>query len=205
MSAPSLERRQALLDEALRFIDPRLAQRVAGEFAAALGAPPRCQPNARGGIVLAGHRAAGKTRLLPIVAAALDRPAVDLDAQIALRAGRSARDLFSRDPAAFRAAERARFAEVPERSVVAVGGGFLSLHADLLTAFLTVEVPISEATYRERLLADRDRPRLRPELEIDAELAQVFREREVAHATVPRWSLAEFAAWVRLPEGGSEP
>jgi shikimate kinase len=198
-SGPSPDARDALLARVLPLVDPRLSEQVTRDFEEARLEWPRPAVGFRLGVVLAGHRAAGKSRLLPVVADVLARPAVDLDREIERHAGRPVRELFAAAPSDFRRIERERFTELDPGVVVAVGGGFLSLHADLLRDVLTVEVPVTEATYRERLLIDGTRPRLRPELPAEDEVAQVFRERDVAHARVPRWSLAQFLAWAPFP------
>jgi shikimate kinase len=144
----------------------------------------------RGHVVLVGHRGAGKTTLLAPLAERLGRPAVDLDVLIASRAGSSARALFERSEAAFRAAEREAFLSVGSPSVIAAGGGFLSHHRDLLEGHTPVLVPIDFETYRRRMLADTSRPRLRPQLSVEEEIASVFSEREALHAAVPTMPLS---------------
>lgn len=147
-------------------------------------AAPRRSDGLKGHVVLVGHRGAGKTTALRPLAERLGRPAVDLDALIAEREGTSIRELFARSEATFRAAERAAFLSVRGEAVISAGGGFLANHADLLDGHTPVLVPIDFETYRERLLRDRNRPRLRPELPLDEEIATVFAEREKLHARV---------------------
>ena len=48
------------------------------------------------------------------------------------------------------------------------------------------------ASYRERLLADTSRPRLRPGVSLEEEIATVFHEREALHARVPTVPLVDF-------------
>jgi shikimate kinase len=147
-------------------------------------------------VALVGHRSAGKSRLLPLLSRWTGLPGWDLDEVIAERAGQSVASLFTRSPSAFREAERAAFASltgsVRGPALVATGGGFLSLHADLLRGHTAVLVPITFETYRTRLLADRTRPRLRPELTIEEELTQVYAEREREHAATLTVSLFDF-------------
>lgn len=150
-------------------------------------------------VVLAGHRAAGKTRLLPRVAKALGRSGVDLDAELERRSGTALRAWFESDERGFRIAERDVFRSLPPGIVVAVGGGFLSHHADALRGCITVEVPISFETYAERLLADTTRPRLRPELSLEDELREIYIEREYRHAEARPSSLIDFM--VKLVRG----
>lgn len=150
-------------------------------------------------VVLAGHRAAGKTQLLQPVAKALGRHGVDLDAELVRRHERPLREWIESDERGFRAAERDTFRSLPSGLVVAVGGGFLSLHAELLKGCVTVEVPISFETYVERLKQDPTRPRLRPELSLDQELREVYSEREFRHAAARPLSLIDFM--LRLVRG----
>ena len=152
---------------------------------------PARSPELRGHVVLVGHRGAGKSRVLRPLAERLGRPAVELDALIAEREGMPVRALFERSEADFRAAERRAFASVPGRAVIAAGGGFLSHHADLLEGHTPVLVPIDFETYRARLLADVSRPRLKPGLPLEEEIATVFAEREALHARVKTVPLAE--------------
>jgi shikimate kinase len=170
-------------------VDPRLAPSVREE----LGRPgPTLLPTEGQTVVLGGHRAAGKTRLLPLVSALLGRPGLDLDAELERRSGRSLRDWVAEDTEGFRAAERRLLLELPRGSVVAVGGGFLSNHPEALTACYTLLVPVSFETYRERLLADATRPRLRPGMSLEEEIHSVYHQRRVLHARVPTVSLADF-------------
>ena len=143
-------------------------------------------------VALVGHRAAGKSRLLPLVCRWTGLPGVDLDRLIAESAGQDLASFFNIDPAAFRAAERRAFASIRGPAVVATGGGFLSLHADLLRDHTAVLVPITFETYRARLLGDASRPRLRPQLSLEDEIAQVYIEREERHAAVQTIPLLEF-------------
>jgi shikimate kinase len=148
-------------------LDPRLRDAFLSDVA-------RAEPvSLKGHVVLVGHRAAGKSRLLEPLARRLVRPAVDLDAQIP-----GDRVLFERSQADFRRAERAAFLAIAQPSVIAAGGGFLFHHADLLEGHTAVLVPVTFETYCERLRADTTRPRLRPELSFDEELETVFRERD---------------------------
>lgn len=150
-------------------------------------------------VVLAGHRAAGKTLMLPRVAKALERPGVDLDAELQRRHQRSLKEWVEADERDFRIAERAAFRSLPTGLVVAVGGGFLSQHAELLRGCVVVEVPISFETYVERLTADLTRGRLRPEVPIDQELREIYSEREFRHAAARPLSLIDFM--LRLVRG----
>ncbi len=143
-------------------------------------------------VVLAGHRAAGKSSLLPHVAALLGRPAIDLDAELARAHGGPIREWFERDRASFRRAEKEAFLRLPRGVVVAVGGGFLSQHPGALVGCVVVEVPITFQTYAERLRADPTRPRLDPDVPLEQELRTVFEERTRLHRQARPLSLADF-------------
>jgi shikimate kinase len=189
MSERSAETRRQLLEQILDAVDPRLSpglrQALARPGATAI-------PEAGQTVVLAGHRTAGKTRLLPLVGRLLGRTGLDLDAELERASGRSLRSWVAEDPVAFRAAERRALLEVAPGSLVAVGGGFLSHHPEALAGLFTLVVPISFETYRERLLADTSRPRLRPGVSLEEEISTVFHEREALHARVPTVPLVDF-------------
>lgn len=189
MSEPSVDARRQVLEQILEAVDPRLSPRLR-ESVAQPG--PTALPKPGQSVVLAGHRAAGKTRLLPLVGRLLGRVGVDLDAQLERGAGRPLRAWVAEDPATFRAAERRALLELAPEGLVAVGGGFLSHHPDALEGFFTLLVPVSFETYRERLLADTSRPRLRPGLSLEEEISTVFHEREAVHARVPTVPLGDF-------------
>ncbi len=181
-----------------RHLDPRLRDGLAAEFGRRASEQTEGLP--RGvTIVLAGHRGAGKSTVLPFVAAAFNRPAIDLDVELERRAGRSVRSWFEADVASFRAAEREVFASLPAGAVVAVGGGFLSLHGDLLRDCHTVLVPVTWETFVERLTADTSRPRLRPELSLQQELEAVWTERETKHQQVKTVSFVDLVLSMRRP------
>lgn len=150
-------------------------------------------------VVLVGHRAAGKSTLLPKVAAALSRPGIDLDEVLARRSGRSLRDWVRDDEAGFRVAEREAFEALPAGVVVAAGGGFLATHATALRDCVAVLVPVSFETYRERLLADATRPRLRPGVPLEVELHDVYAAREALHRRARPMDFVEFV--LRLERG----
>lgn len=179
--------RAALLREILDAVDERVRP---GETDIVQRLSPSGRPAPR--VVLAGHRAAGKTRLLPLISSWCGVPGFDLDAEITERTGRTPREWIELDVSRFRALERETFAALPTPAVIAVGGGFLSLHPELLEGSTPVLVPVSFETYRERLLVDRERPRLRPALTLEEEIATVFAEREKLHASTRTWSLTDF-------------
>jgi shikimate kinase len=150
-------------------------------------------------VVLAGHRAAGKTTLLPQVASLLGRPSIDLDRELELRHGRLLREWVTTDVEGFRRAEKELFLSLPHGGVVAVGGGFLSHHPDALWGTVTVLVPISFETYVERLSADATRPRLLPSLSLAQELQELFFEREEKHRAARPMGFVEFLLRARQP------
>lgn len=179
-----------MLPEWLAVLDPRLQEKLAAEVARGHLAPAEPLPRART-VVLAGHRASGKSSLLPFVATALGRPGVDLDAELERTTGRPLRDWVRGDQPGFRRAERALFESLPQGALVAVGGGFLAHHAQVLQHAVVVLLPLSFETYAERLRADVTRPRLRPDLPLEQELSQVFEEREALHQKVPTLGVPE--------------
>ncbi len=189
MSAPSAEERRLVVDEVLGSVDPRLAPGLR-ETLARPG--PTALPLPGQTVVLAGHRSAGKTRLLPLVARLLGRTGLDLDAHLERTHGRPLRTWVAEAPAEFRAAERRALLELPPGGLVAVGGGFLSHHGEALAGHFTLLVPVTFDTYRERLLVDQTRPRLRPGVSLEEELHIVFHEREALHARVPTVALVDF-------------
>ncbi len=83
-----------------------------------------------------------------------------------------------------------------------MGGGFLSHHADALRGCLAVLIPVTFETYVERLRADATRPRLRPELTLDAELREIYFEREELHRAARPLALVDFLLRARQ---GSRP
>ncbi|SEN05479.1 shikimate kinase [Stigmatella aurantiaca] len=182
MPQRSAEARRLLLEQLLDAVDPRLNARLRQ---ALLLPGPLALPSREQTVVLAGHRSAGKTRVLPLMTELLGRPGVDLDAELERTTGRVLKTWVAEDPKAFRAAERQALQRMPAGSLVAVGGGFLSHHPDALTGCFTLIIPVSFETYRERLLADTTRPRLRPGLSLEEEISTVFHEREGLHARVP--------------------
>jgi shikimate kinase len=189
MSAPSAEERQRLVERILDSVDPRLAPGL--REALARPGPARL-PAAGQTVAIGGHRSAGKSRVLPLVGRLLGRAGVDLDAHLEHLHGRPLRTWVAEAPAEFRAAERRALRELPPGGLVSLGGGFLAHHADALEGLFTLLIPISFPTYRERLLSDQTRPRLRPELSLEEELSSVFHEREALHARVPTVALVDF-------------
>lgn len=200
MSGPSAEQRHTLVEGILEAVDPRLSPTLREEIARP---GPRALPAEGQTVVIGGHRAAGKTRLLPLVSQLLGRPGMDLDHELERRQGRTLRDWVAKEPNSFRLAERGLFLELPRGSLVAVGGGFLSHHAETLPHCYTLLVSVSFETYRERLLADTTRPRLRPGMSLEEEITSLYHQRTVLHSRVHTVSLAEFLRCFVTP--GSEP
>jgi shikimate kinase len=189
MPKRSADDRRQTVEQLLDAIDPRLSPRLR-ELLSAPG--PAVLPAQGQTVVIAGHRCAGKTRLLPLVSRLLGRPGLDLDLELERASGRLLKTWVAEDPKAFRAAERQALLNLPPGSLVTVGGGFLSHHPDALAGMFTFVVPVSFETYRERLLADTTRPRLRPGLSLEEEISTVFHEREALHARVPTVPLVDF-------------
>ena len=82
-------------------VDARLQDALLAEFARRRG--ERLDGIPRGvTVVLAGHRAAGKSTLLPHVARALGREGLDLDVELARRSGRALREWLVEDERGFR-------------------------------------------------------------------------------------------------------
>ncbi len=150
-------------------------------------------------VVLVGHRAAGKSTLLPHVAALLGRQGFDLDDELERVHRRPIKAWVTEDVDSFRQHERRLFLTMPRGSVVAVGGGFLSHNKPLLRDCLPVLVPITFETYVDRLQHDKKRPRLRPDLTIREELQTIYDQRAVAHQQVRTMSVAELLARSERP------
>ena len=200
MSGPSAEQRHPLVEKILEAVDPRLAPSLREELARP---GPRSRPTPEQTVVIAGHRAAGKTRLLPLVSGLLGRSGVDLDHELERRHARPLREWVTKDSESFRQAERALFLELPRGSLVAVGGGFVAYHAETLHPCYSLLVPISFETYRERLLADTTRPRLRPGMSLEEEIRTIYEQRSLLHAGARMVSLVEFLRSFVSP--GSQP
>jgi shikimate kinase len=108
-------------------------------------------------LVLLGLPGAGKSTIGPLVARALGREFVDLDAAIEVREGRAVREIFaSAGEAAFRAAERALTADLLAEGrpplVLAPGGGWIEDPANrarlgeaAAAVYLRVSVPVALA------------------------------------------------------------
>jgi shikimate kinase len=183
----------AWLESVLEKLDPRVRDEVRRSALATADDPPGL-PSSQ--VVLVGQRASGKSVLLPLLAPRLRLPAFDLDREMEHRHGRRILEWFTADAAGFRQAEREIFLALPPSCVVAAGGGFLFHHADLLGSALAVWVPVSLETYRERMRADVERPRLRPDVSLEDELTTVFWERERSREGHVTWPLGRLLAAV---------
>jgi shikimate kinase/3-dehydroquinate synthase len=138
-------------------------------------------------IYLSGPMGAGKSTIARRLAASLGRPAVDLDAAIEARAGRSVADLFrERGEAAFRDLEAElalEHAEHREPLVVALGGGTVVRDAVRRALVTTGHVLTLDA--RPEVLAARTAGSARPLLagtDAASRLAALRAERAAAYA-----------------------
>ncbi len=151
-------------------------------------------------IVLVGMRGCGKSTLGRALAARLGRPFVDLDDEIARRAGCTADELLAgRGEAAFREHEAAALADAATLSghVIATGGGavlhgrpFAALAATGLVVYL--QAPL-------QLLVARGALRRRPPL-TDLPHAQ-----EVSELLQRREPLYLASAQITIPVGNADP
>ena len=143
-------------------------------------------------LVITGFMGTGKSAVGEAVARRLGRPFVDMDTEIAARAGKSVARIFAEEgEATFRRREAALCAELAAREglVIATGGGALvnaesrrrMLAVDTVVC-LTADVPtILRRTQAEggaaRPLLQTHDPR--------AEIERLLAEREAAYATIP--------------------
>ena len=108
-------------------------------------------------LLLVGLSGAGKTTVGRLVAAALGAPFVDLDEEVARRAGRTIAEVFGEEgESVFRALESAcaRDALAGAPAVVAAGGGYfddpanrLAANVGALTVYLDVEPAAAAARH----------------------------------------------------------
>lgn len=121
-------------------------------------------------ITLVGYRGTGKSSVAPALAARLRWEAVDADAEIERRAGRSIREIFERDgEPAFRAHERGVLADLLSRDglVIAAGGGAVldgQTRLRMRSAGPVVWLQASVETILARLSADETTAGRRPAL-----------------------------------------
>lgn len=121
-------------------------------------------------ITLVGYRGTGKSTIAGALAARLGWTAIDADAEIESRAGRSIREIFATaGEGEFRRQERAVLAELLQRDrlVIASGGGAVlspETRCDMAAAGPVVWLTASLETLRARLAADASTPGRRPAL-----------------------------------------
>lgn len=150
--------------------------------------------------MLIGLSGAGKSTVAPLVAAMLDAPWVDLDAEIVAASGRSIGEIFlAQGEAYFRELERGAMAAAVANGpqVVAVGAGWAAQPGNLPAVAgkaLVLYLSVTAAEAARRLEGATDRPLLgdRPD---EARLAAL---------------LAERSAWYQLADleiaaGGASP
>ena len=149
-------------------------------------------------ITLVGYRGTGKSTIAAALAARLGWAAIDADAEVESRAGRSIREIFATDgEAEFRRLERGVLADLlrRDRLVIASGGGAVldpETRREMAAAGPVVWLTASLETLVARLAADSTTPGRRPALtphDARTEIAMLlaFREphyREVATLTV---------------------
>ena len=139
-------------------------------------------------VLLVGLSGAGKTTVGRLVAAALDAPFVDLDEEVAHRAGRNVATVFEEEgEAAFRALESAcaRAALDGPPAVVAAGGGYFDDPANRLAAnvgALTVYLEVEPAAAAARLGGSGGRPLLAAG-DLAARLAALLGRRRAGYLT----------------------
>lgn len=121
-------------------------------------------------ITLVGYRGTGKSTIAAALAERLGWTAIDADAEVEFRAGRSIKDIFAAEgEAGFRRRERAVLAELLQRdkSVIASGGGAVldpDTRRDMIAAGPVVWLTASLETILLRLAADAATPGRRPPL-----------------------------------------
>ena len=146
-------------------------------------------------LVLTGFMAVGKTTVGHVVARQLGRPFVDMDTEIARRAGKSISHIFDVDgEAAFRRLEAAVCAEVTGREgwVIATGGGALmdaDNRARLMDGNTVVCLTATPEAVLQRVQADQSGDGVaRPLLAVPdphAALTRLWDARREVYATVP--------------------
>lgn len=155
---------------------------------------------------LIGMMGSGKTTVGRVVAQRLGADAIDIDAEVVIRSGRSIEEWFASDPQGFRSEERVAVLECAGRdAVVSCGGGVVlddGVVATMRDTGLVVWLDAPIATLAARVGAGEGRPLLSGEgsLAVIAE-ERAERYRTAAHVTVaaagPPDEVAEavIAAW----------
>lgn len=142
-------------------------------------------------VFLVGLPGSGKSTVAPLVAARLGWPWVDLDREIAARAGVSIPELFARGETAFRQWEAATLAELAEREpiVIATGGGVVLAEQNralMRQAGVVVALRVTPVMAAERLA---DASASRPLLQADP----LRRLRELHQERTPFYNEADLA------------
>jgi shikimate kinase len=151
-------------------------------------------------IVLVGMRGSGKTTVGRALAAALERPFLDLDDEVARLAGCSADELLAtRGEPAFRAVEvqGLQHAAALRGHVIATGGGAV-LHPQDFSALAATGIVVYLQAPAE-LLLERGARRPRPAL------TELPPAQEVAALLARRDPLYRAAAQIIIPAGGADP
>jgi XRE family aerobic/anaerobic benzoate catabolism transcriptional regulator len=140
-------------------------------------------------IALIGLRGAGKSTLGRALAAALDRPFLEMADEIAAVAGMSLDQIFDLSgQAGYRRYERRaleRILERHERFVVATGGSIVSEAATyelLLSSCLTVWIKATPEEHMARVVAQGDMRPMAGNAEAMEDLRQILAEREALYA-----------------------
>ena len=139
-------------------------------------------------IILTGFMGTGKTTVGRILAAALNRPFVDMDGLIAAREGRSIEAIFAEDGEAyFRALEKQVLAEVLRKKgqVVSTGGGALLQNREALEAGgILICLTADPEEIVKRLTEEGGRPLLAGDLQ--KKIQAILAERRHLYGSVPR-------------------
>lgn len=137
------------------------------------------------GPVFVGLRGSGKSRLVDLVASELSMEAIDADAELEKREGRSIADIFAHEGEAhFRMLEQRLLVEdllLRQNVVLATGGGAVLHEAvrDLMQKRQTIWLHAPLAVLAQRI-AGTDRPSLTGD-PIEQELRVVFERREALY------------------------
>jgi shikimate kinase len=133
--------------------------------------------------VLVGHRGSGKTTLGKLLAIRLQKPFVDLDQKIETETGRSPGSWLAESQRKFRDLEVSTLEKIGDGTIVAPGAGIETIPDRMGVIWLYRHGWEHEAV--------RNRPRVRPEMSMEAELAWMRQEREPRYLL---WADAKFEA-----------